>query len=285
MSSAFRARLLRAWGSLHIGEVIRRRALRRVVLRFASTGVHVLDAGCGRGDNALWFAQRYPDAAVSAVDIDPVLVEAVRKRAADSELSNVSVQQADIENSSLVTSSFAPPPHRATEGHGKATEDKHPSALPYGIVWSVDVLEHVHDPARAIRQLAAALANDGRLIVHVPRAVQRRWFRRFEHYEQHDHERDGFEPEDLTTLMDAAGLAVETIQHTFGPPGALAWELFHLAQGVGKWLAFLTYPIPWTLAWIDGWFRWKRGNGVLVVARKSGRMTESPRTKFQIPRK
>ncbi|MBI4449899.1 class I SAM-dependent methyltransferase [Candidatus Uhrbacteria bacterium] len=272
MPSAFRARLLLWWGSLHIGEVIRRRALRRVLrnnvaLRVGATPsrspsvvegektFRVLDAGCGRGDNALWFARRYPHAAVVAVDIDPALVEAVRRRAVGVGLRNVSVQQADIENSSLVT---------------------HPSSLPYGIVWSVDVFEHLRDPQAAVRSLAAALAPGGTLLIHVPRARQRRFFRRFEHYEQHDHERDGFEPEELATFMRTAGLAVETIQHTFGPPGALAWELFHLAQGVGKWLALLTYPIPWIFAWADSAFRWKRGNGMLIVARKFKTLNSKP---------
>ena len=205
----------------------------------------MLDAGCGRGDNALWIARLRPDVLVHAVDIDPKLVNMVQRRAANAGLRNVSVEQADIENSSLIP---------------------RPSSPPYGIVWSVDVFEHLQYPARALHQLAAALVPGGTLILHVPRATQRRWFRRFERYEQHDHERDGFEPEEFSALMREAGLEVETIQHTFGPPGALAWELFHLAQGVGKWLALLTYPIPWTLAWIDGLFQWKRGNGVLVIA-------------------
>jgi len=209
--------------------------------------MHVLDAGCGRGDNALWIARRYPGVAVYAVDIDSQLVEGVRRRVTEAMLVNVSVQQANIETSSLVP---------------------HPSSLPYGIVWSVDVLEHVRDPARALERLAVALAGGGRLIVHVPRAKQRRWFRRFEHYEQHDHERDGFEPEELAELVRAARLEVEEIRHTFGPPGALAWELFHLAQNVGKLAVLLTYPIPWFLAWVDGTITWKRGNGMLVVARR-----------------
>lgn len=247
MPSVFRSRLLSMWGSLHIGEAIRRRALRRTVRRYASPGAHVLDAGCGRGDNALWFAQQYPTNVVHAVDIDPTLIAGVQRRVTDAGPQNVFVRQADIENSSLVT---------------------HPSSLMYATIYSVDVFEHLKDPSRAIANLAAALAPGGALLIHVPRATQRRFFRRFEHYEQHDHERDGFEPEELVGLMRAAGLDVEGIQHTFGPPGALAWELFHLAQGVGKWLALLTYPIPWLLARIDGMFTWKRGNGMLLVARR-----------------
>lgn len=253
MPSVFRSRLLSLWGSLHIGEAIRRRALRRTVRRHISPGAHVLDAGCGRGDNALWFAQQYPNVTVDAVDIDPKLVERVERRINVRRLRNIDVTVGDVER-------FSSTPSRSPsqrEGEKRM----------YATIYSVDVFEHLKDPARAITNLAAALAPGGALLIHVPRATQRRFFRRFEHYEQHDHERDGFEPEELAGLMRAAGLDVETIQHTFGPPGALAWELFHLAQGIGKWLALLTYPIPWLLARIDGMCTWKRGNGMLVIAR------------------
>lgn len=235
-------RLLLWWGNLHIGEVIRRRVLRRALAPLIHRGTRMLDAGCGRGDNARWFARRFSDAAVHAVDLDPELVARVRQRMMDAGLKNISVQQADIE--------------------------QFESDARYGIISSVDVFEHLKDPAAALTRIAHVLDRGGWCVIHVPRAEQRRWFRRFEHYEQHDHARDGFEPEEFSSLMGAAGLTVRDIRHTFGPPGALAWELFHLAQGIGKWFVLCTYPIPRFLAWVDSWFRWKRGNGMLVIAQK-----------------
>jgi 2-polyprenyl-3-methyl-5-hydroxy-6-metoxy-1,4-benzoquinol methylase len=197
----------------------------------------------------------YPNAHVDAVDIDPKLVELVQQRAKVSALRNVDVRQGNIEESSgSSVLQFLGSSVRAPRG--------------YGIIYSVDVFEHLKDPGRALTNLAGMLAPGGTLLIHVPRATQRRFFRRFEHYDQHDHEREGFEPEELTRLMRDAGLSVAHIRHTFGPPGALAWELFHLTSGIGKWLALLTYPIPWLLAWVDGWFRWGRGNGMLLVARR-----------------
>lgn len=242
-----RERLLLWWGSIHIGETIRRRALRRALCELVRDGDTILDAGCGRGDNALWCAKQFPSAVVRAVDIDPKLVACVQQRAADIGLENLSVQHADIEHSSF---------------------DILYSPFPYAIIYSVDVFEHLHDPAHALERLTRVLQPGGAIILHIPTRTQQRWFRRFEHYEQHDHVREGFTPEEITALMGAAGLTIQSLRHTFGPPGALAWELFHLAQGIGKWCALLTYPVPWALAWVDGWFRWERGNGMLVVARK-----------------
>ena len=231
---------------MHIGEAIRRRAFRRAIVPLLRAGVRVLDAGCGRGDSALWLAQRYPDIRVDAVDIDPKLVEFVQRRISDLRARNVQVRAGDIETF-------------AVEGEKRD----------YGIIYSVDVFEHLRDPAAAFRGIIRATAPGGVILIHVPSARQRRWFRRFERYEQHDHERDGFEPEELAALLRDAGLESIAIRHTFGPPGSLAWELFHLAQRIGKWLALLTYPVPWALAWLDGLFDWRRGNGFLIIAQKT----------------
>lgn len=235
-------RLLLAWGRMHIGEVIRRRALHRAlrehagaVLRPRAGGApRVLDAGCGRGDNALWVAKRWPHVRVDAVDIDASLVGTVRERS-----SAVEARVADIEQFEA--------PHA------------------YATMYSVDVFEHLRDPAGALARLSRTLEPGGVIILHIPRAHQHRTFRRFAHYDQDDHERDGFEPEELDALAREAGLTRVAMRHTFGPLGAFAWELFHLAAGVGRWCALLTYPLPWILAQLDGCITWKRGNGVLVV--------------------
>ena len=237
-----RERLLLAWGRLHIGEVIRRRAVIRAVSSFVRPGVRILDAGCGRGDLAITFADRFPTITVDAVDIDPERVALVTRRIADARHSNCTIAQCDL---------------AALDADGR-----------YGIVYSVDVFEHLLDPLAVLKRIARALTPRGILVLHVPATPQQRWFRTFAHYDQHDHVREGFSVDTMTGLLGSAELTVVQTQHTFGPPGALAWECFHLAQRVGKWMALLTYPIVRLLAMIDGWMKWKRGNGLLVIAQR-----------------
>lgn len=236
--------LLSWWGRLHLGEVIRRRAVRRALDPFMRSDVRVLDAGCGRGDLAITLAKRYPHAHVHSVDTDPTLVESVRRRCAVMQLANCSVQHADLE-----LPEFS-------------------SASSFDIIYSVDVFEHLHDPEAVLARIAEMLLRGGRVILHVPQLHQRRWFRRFEQYHQDDHEREGFDPQGLSMMIERAGLRVVGTRNTFGPPGALAWELFHLVQGIGRPLVLSVYPILWTLAVVDGWFTWRRGNGMLLVAEK-----------------
>ena len=240
-------RLILFWGSMHIGEVIRRRALRRALSPLLRTGVRVLDVGCGRGDNALWIARRYPNVAVHAVDIAPELVVCVQQRVTDAGLRNISVQQADVEHSLF---------------------DIRHSSCSFGIVYSVDVFEHLRDPVEALVRIAGALADGGWCVLHVPQAHQRRWCARFAEYHQDDHEREGFDPQELAGMVARAGLHTVTLQHTFGSPGALAWELFHVLQDIARPLVLLAYPVLWSLAVMDRWFRWTRGNGLLVMMRK-----------------
>ncbi|MDO8463480.1 MAG: class I SAM-dependent methyltransferase [bacterium] len=239
-----REQLLLSWGRRHIGEVIRRRALHRALRHLRPQCI--LDAGCGRGDNALWCARMFA-CPVDAVDIDERLVALAQRRFTAVHPLMLRAYRADIEQ--LATTPVGPPDAR------------------YAIIYSVDVFEHLAHPEEALRSLAGLLTPRGAILIHVPRVHQRRFFRKFVHYDQHDHARDGFEPEELVTLATCAGLHVAAMRHTFGPPGALAWELFQLAQGIGKWFALLTYPVPWLLAQIDGSFRWKRGNGILVTLR------------------
>lgn len=254
-----REQLLLWWGRRHIGETIRRRALRRALrvcvgISLQSRAGCVLDAGCGRGDNALWVARCWPKLEVHAVDNDLSLVALVARRAKAGRLRNISAAVGDI----VVWS-----------GHGDAQARSADACVSYGygIIYSVDVFEHLGDPAAALQHLASLLSPGGTMMLHVPQLRQRRFFRRFEQYEQHDHARGGFAPADLVQLAGSAGLHVVSFRHTFGIPGAFAWELFHLAQRVGRWCVLLTYPVPWFLAQCDGLVRWQKGNGVLVVMR------------------
>ncbi|BCJ73648.1 SAM-dependent methyltransferase [Catellatospora sp. IY07-71] len=151
----------------------------------------VLDVGCGDGYVTRWIASRLPAGSVLGVDPSPRMIEAAR--AADDRQANVSFQVGDV-----TTMAFGPD---------------------FDLVVSFNALHWVADQQAAYRNIAAALAPGGRVLVqfvcrgprpsveHVAMEVTRdpRWAPVF----------GGFtppyvhiDPEDLAGIARGAGLEV-----------------------------------------------------------------------------
>ncbi|MBO4270865.1 methyltransferase domain-containing protein [Microbispora triticiradicis] len=105
------------------------------------TGERVLDAGCGLGEVARDLARLVgPTGSVMAVDINPVMLAAARRR-------HVVVPEAGT----------------ITYRIGDVASLDHSGA--FDVVWCERVLQHVADPDSAVRALARTLAPGGRLCV------------------------------------------------------------------------------------------------------------------------
>jgi SAM-dependent methyltransferase len=132
----------------------------------------------------------------------------------------------------------------------------------------IDVLEHVPDGelAQFASVIAGLLVPGGTAIVHVPAVNQRRHLKRFEGWGHHDHEREGFDPEQLGALLTTAGLEVIAIKGTGGYGASLAWEL-NMACAASP-LQALAFPPLLALASISDRLPSKKMNGVLAVATK-----------------
>lgn len=133
---------------------------------------------------------------------------------------------------------------------------------------SIDVLEHLSDGdvARFVSAAYRLLRSGGTFVVHVPATNQRRHFRRFRHWEHHDHEREGFTASGLGETLRTAGFTVVHQQGTFGWCGSLAWETNMLVAG--KPLQALVYPPLALFAEADALLKSRRYNGVLLVGQK-----------------
>lgn len=112
-----------------------------VVRLIARAPERVLDVGCGAGITAKLIRDRYPNADVFGLEMDPVLAEEAR------------------EHSILVF-----------EGH--LDDDDLQSSLentaPFDLIICADVLEHMIDPSASLRRLASMMAKDGYLITSLP---------------------------------------------------------------------------------------------------------------------
>lgn len=136
---------------------------------------------------------------------------------------------------------------------------------------TVDVMEHVKDEQLDpfLRSCARLLRVGGKLIVHVPNAVQTRIFKRFDTWGHHDHAREGFSVQQLSDLLSNAGFCMEKSIKTFNRTAAFAWELNMLVGA--KPQQALVFPLLLALTLFADRFPTTHHNGILCVARKVGK--------------
>lgn len=172
----------------------------------------------------------------------------------------------EIDRNAATIASLAHP--RATVLQGDFLQTEFPSKA-FDCATMVDVLEHVPDAIvpEFMTRVHSLLRIGGTFVVHVPATEQRRHFRRFNDWEHHDHEREGFTAEQLTSLLRAAGFNSVSTRGTFGYWGSLGWEV-NMAVA-GSPLQAAAFPFSLSVAALDRVFRSKKYNGVLAVAVRS----------------
>lgn len=153
-----------------------------------------------------------------------------------------------------------------------------PLTGPFDFIYSVDVLEHLDDPEACLARLVDRLAAGGWLLLLVPSLRQRHFLPGVDRSYSwlgppaagDDHLREGFEPEELAAWLRGAGCEVLTWRFTFGPALTILKELFMLGEerripGIGLALS----PLVVLVAWLERWFGGRKGNGLLLLARRA----------------
>ena len=128
---------------------------------WARGGQSVLDIGTGTGLIALMMAQRFPEAQVTGIDIDPEAVAQARENVAASPFSNVEIEENDVKtffpsHFSLFTSIVCNPPYfvdSLESPDSQRTLARHAASLSY------------RDLMAAVARL---LADDGEFSVVIP---------------------------------------------------------------------------------------------------------------------
>lgn len=220
----------------------------------------ILEIGFGDGYLTLALARRYPHLKFEGWEIDVGQVEKARARAKAANLKNVVFKQTDL--TAL----------RTLEAH-------------YGLVYSVDVLEHIPDDSFAVRQMAALLRPDGLLLIHVPlrRSLQRRFLTGFKRHSDPGHVREEYTPSELFDLAEQSGFKSAKLTWTFGFWGELAFEINSLMwrrPSLDRIWRTLTMPLVLPLGLLDVARPLRRGNSlVLTAGKESAAPGESQQTK------
>lgn len=217
-------------------------------LNYLSRG-EVLDAGCGRGNVALYLAQRYPEAKINAYDLSQENIAVCKKAQKKLKIKNIKFIRKDL-----------------------LSLDEHDQ---YDFVYCLDVLEHIEGNERVIKAIHAALKEGGRFYVHMPvkelkSIFNKKYYRNFEKWVTEEHIGEHYTMEELKQFLQELGLRIMTARRTFGFFGMLAWEIDYLLSihYFLKILKAIFRPLCWGLGRLDTILENKWGNCFLILAEK-----------------
>ena len=230
-------------GDMHIGARTRKMHVLREIKKFNFDGKLILDAGCGKGDYTFIFANKYPHATIEGIEIDQVNYEICNQQNGLLKIPNATFKHHDL-----------------CEPFGNSK---------YHLILSVDVMEHIKEDDKVLKNMFSALHSGGQILLHVP-LVEKHIFKKIsEMSNQPDHVRDGYKEEDLLKKIRDSGFVIKEKRYTFSRyRGALAWEIWKLFSQKNILIQLILYPFLVFWSWMDGARVNKSGGGILVWAEK-----------------
>lgn len=143
----------------------------------------------------------------------------------------------------------------------------------------IDVLEHIEEDVRVMKNISAHLKQGGYFLMHSP-----------SHYSEEDgdeddsfvgeHARPGYSKEEISEKLEDAGLKPETVHYTYGFWGHKAWVMsvkwpmiaFNKLSLLAALPLLIYYPVvmPFCLLMnlADLYTKNEKGNGIYALARK-----------------
>lgn len=203
----------------------------------------ILDAGSGIGAYSIWLCKNFQSAEVHGWEIDKTKLDFTKKIGEQFNLKNLSFKKEDI----------------VKKRNGKNK---------YGLIINIDVLEHVKNYKKVLKNFYQLLVPGGYLYLHVPQLNQKRIFKSLKKWTHEDHKHEGFSPLELKQDLQSLGFKIVAIKETFGFFGKLSWEINHIALSKNFLLAGFIYPLLYLIAKLDLLFENKNGLGVSIIVRK-----------------
>lgn len=247
----------------HLGERLERRLLllspsrrqrfeltRATVDRLVSRGdIHALDAGCGDGLLAEAVARQNPTWEIVGIDSSTSALARAQSRIADTDIYNIRFVEANVTE-----------PIRGG---------------PYDVIFAIECLEEIDDDRSALRSLAAALAPEGILLVHVPERDWRPILPGSSPTWRHE-VRHGYSRTELTDQIEEAGLAVLEVRDSYHRLVQLAQEIRDRIKATPAWLRALAFPLMVVAVRLEAaGLRWGRGQALFAVAVRSDSLRHS----------
>lgn len=214
----------------------------------------VLDAGSGFGQYSWYIARKYKNWNVLGIDIKEDEINESREFFKKAGLTNISFEVKDLVN-------FV-------------------SRESFDLILSVDVLEHIEDDIRVMKNSFESLRERGVLLISTP-SDQGGSDINDDDDESFisEHVRDGYSVDDIKNKLSSVGFKKIDVKYSYGKPGNISWRLsvkipvllLNLSKFFLLLLPFyylLVYPLCFLLNLIDLRINNKKGTGLIVVAEK-----------------
>lgn len=243
------------FGELHVPGRLRAYHVLRKLKKLGLTSVHdlhVLDAGCGRGDLVVNFARKFSHWRVTGIELDKDRFD----------IAKFTQEKLGLRNLRLI--------------HGNLLDSKIPER--FDLLTCCDVLEHIEDDVAVMKSFFNLLKKDGQLLLTFPSTPQRKhlWLVKWREErigfsnEDYGHVREGYSIAGITETLKNIGFREVTCEYTFGFWGTLSFDLFFvIGDNKPNPLAFiLAFPFLMLMAMLDLYFPSRQGSALLVVAKK-----------------
>jgi 2-polyprenyl-3-methyl-5-hydroxy-6-metoxy-1,4-benzoquinol methylase len=214
--------------------------------------LRVLDAGGGEGAFAYHLARRFPSWTVVVADNEPATLERGRRIKNALGLRNLEVRPTDL---------------LAYDEDGV-----------YDLIICSDVLEHIWEDDKVVRNLARALKSGGAMVLTSPSVPQPKhlpfvaWREKKIGFTPADygHVRQGYSDADFRRILTQAGMVVDVVRFTYGRFGTLMFDVFFVTGDSRPNPAIFAalFPFYLGLSALDLAFPGRHGAGILGVGRK-----------------
>jgi len=139
----------------------------------------------------------------------------------------------------------------------------------FDLVICSDVLAHVQDDVKLLKNVFSILNYDGILLIHTPTKIWNRIFQEFNdlNIDTFTMVRQGYNYGEIVTILSEIGFQIISIKYTSKIFGKLAWELEQKANR-HRYLTRLIFPILKLFVSFDG-FVGRSGNGLMIECKKT----------------
>ncbi len=233
------------FGIPEVGFLIRSLYFKNIISQKVKIGKikNILDAGSGIGTYSFWLCRMFPNAKIVGEEVDRNKIKFSKKFAKELGFSGIDFYYQDI------------------------SKDVN-SKQKYDLIVNIDVLEHIKDYRRVLKNFYKQLVKEGFVYIHTPQPNQERIFSQLKKWHHEDHVREGFMIKELTKDLRDLGFKTVEVKETFGFFGKLAWEINHILLEKSFILSGFFYPFLILLSLLDTMVENEKGLGVAILARK-----------------